>query len=249
MLCTEVRLARFLKLKIRPPSSVTSVARRPNRFSVHLLKMKLPRPSIIEWCVLIFIAATLLGLLLPAIRAARETSSHGNPIPTVPPNEDRRLFHESGVSLVSPPDWWEPTWYGDRAARRLQISGGGGRYPSSIIVERLLEQPDLDGYPLKWRFGKTTFPARKTVLGEGQWLAEDRLFEFAAVVRIPDADYWIAYRSHAQIVELPEMVNLYLQTIRLPGRNGVDAANHPMQPSGEVGRLEVDDHLSPPADR
>ncbi len=27
------------------------------------------------------------------------------------------------------------------------------------------------------------------------------------------------------------------------------AANHPMQPSGEVGRFEVDDQLSPPADR
>jgi len=27
------------------------------------------------------------------------------------------------------------------------------------------------------------------------------------------------------------------------------AANHPMQPSGEAGRLEVDDQSSPPADR
>ncbi|KLU05200.1 hypothetical protein RISK_002776 [Rhodopirellula islandica] len=27
------------------------------------------------------------------------------------------------------------------------------------------------------------------------------------------------------------------------------AANHPMQPSGEVGRFEVDDQPSPPADR
>tara|TARA_R110002073_G_scaffold234758_1_gene395966 strand:+ start:267 stop:623 length:357 start_codon:yes stop_codon:yes gene_type:complete len=28
-----------------------------------------------------------------------------------------------------------------------------------------------------------------------------------------------------------------------------NAANHPMQPSGEVGRFEVDDQPSPPADR
>ncbi|WP_150122575.1 hypothetical protein [Rhodopirellula islandica] len=28
-----------------------------------------------------------------------------------------------------------------------------------------------------------------------------------------------------------------------------NAANHPMQPSGEVGRIEMDDQPSPPADR
>ena len=31
--------------------------------------------------------------------------------------------------------------------------------------------------------------------------------------------------------------------------NEREAANHPMQPSGEVGRFEVDDQPSPPADR
>ncbi|WP_145390912.1 hypothetical protein [Stieleria neptunia] len=159
------------------------------------------------------------------------------------------MIHESGVSVISPPDWWEPTWYGERAGIRLQISGGGGRYPSSIIVERLLEPPDLTGYPLQWKYGEDTFPARQTKLGEGEWFAEDRLFEFSAVVRVGITNYWIAYRSHAAIDELPAMVNSYLQTVRLPERHAGEAANHPMQPSGEIGRLEVEDQPSPPADR
>lgn len=209
--------------------------------------MKLPRPSIVDWCVLMFIAVTLLGLLLPAIRAAREASAHGSSIPTVPPNETRRLIHKSGISIVSPPDWCEPTWYSERAERRLQIYGGSGRYPSSITVERLLEAPDLADFLLQWKYGKSTFPARKTLLGEGRWSPEDRLFEFASVVRVQETSYLIAFQSHAQISELPEIVNSYLQTIQLPKHNGVVAANHSMQPNGELGQTEVDDQ--PPADR
>ncbi|WP_144060276.1 hypothetical protein [Rhodopirellula sallentina] len=64
---------------------------------------------------------------------------------------------------------------------------------------------------------------------------------------LEDAGYWRGSKyGHRMDWQLPTTFLSYLTFVPSAQRR---SANHPMQPSGEVGRFEVDDQPSPPADR
>jgi hypothetical protein len=87
--------------------------------------------------------------------------------------------------------------------------------------------------------------------------------ELETVAELNGLRGWVGihFRDHVLNNEYRDMISQQLADCHLVGDNSQDvgtpqidrkdqgAANHPMQPSGEVGRIEMDDQPSPPADR
>lgn len=175
------------------------------------------RISLTEAVAVFVIAAVLIALLVPAIRAARDVSLAGSDIPDTPPSETRRVHHGNGMSLIAPDQWKPALYHSDRDDLWLGVHNGL-RYPSTIWIERLTEPIDLSIFPDTFRFHGHDCPNRVTV-NESKTLDDWKywqLFRHESIVTKGEETYSIGFETHQDIRELPSIVNDYLQSIVLP---------------------------------
>lgn len=59
-----------------------------------------------EFIVVLAICGSLFAILYPAIQNARNLKGpYGKVYPTIPPAEDRRITHPTGLSIIAPVNW------------------------------------------------------------------------------------------------------------------------------------------------
>ncbi|MEL6897933.1 MAG: hypothetical protein AAFP90_17680 [Planctomycetota bacterium] len=112
------------------------------------------------------------------------------------------------MSIVVPPNWTRNLIRTDRDERWLCFRGGG-RYPSKLWVERLIEDIDINSFDAEFRWHDATHPCRITIR-ESQTIDDWRyyqLFRHETLVVLDDATYTFGFETHEDINELPSIVN------------------------------------------
>jgi len=86
--------------------------------------------------VLLLSVLICVGLLVPALRAARETPRFGRPILTSLPDESRRKTPVNGMSMIATINW-SPRNLSGPLSNRNSLVGGGAHFPSMLYVESI----------------------------------------------------------------------------------------------------------------
>ncbi|WP_461509484.1 hypothetical protein [Rhodopirellula baltica] len=206
--------------------------------------------------VVAFILGGVMVLLYRAVQATRHPDGPlGSAFPTELPDELRRHQNITRVSMVLPPNWVENEMMtemhrrypdGDHIWYSAIPRTTPGRRPNSAIDVRFLAEPIHEINDDFTRCEFNGLPAfERTYVNNS--IGDPYVSEYLLYVNQDDGWWFIQYSTdRRRLTSLPDGVRRYVETIRLPQRK---AANHPMQPSGEVGRLEMYDQPSPPADR
>ncbi|MBL8849445.1 MAG: hypothetical protein JNG89_07165 [Planctomycetaceae bacterium] len=171
-----------------------------------------------EYFVIALVCAVLCFLLYPAIEWRLRNGPPGEVIPTVPPNEARRLVHPSGLSIVRPKNWEKNHhWSAHDPTLRIwpRRYPPGGRMPSVITVQKwpAPEPPDVTGFtPLQFQ----SYPAcERMQVYRNNNSTKNSLYEMY-VDR--NGEWWMISFGLAgeQMTELPPEIRQYIDTVRLP---------------------------------
>jgi len=182
------------------------------------------RKRIIEACVVLVILGGIFGVLYPAVRAVRDAPSRFTPgppgemVPSEPPQEANRIVHESGVSIIVPPNWEKILDYGPETpffviAARVS---GARRLTATLTIQRAgpLTDADLSGMrPLTFQ----GFTAREQMQVAREWTFDDPPYSGYTLYVDVDGEWWqVTYSAAAKLDTLPPEVRAYIETITFP---------------------------------
>lgn len=177
-------------------------------------------PSWGEWLVIIGISSVLFFVLYPAVQMARNPKGpHGKIIPTVPPEESRRVAHHTGLSIVVPINWdvVRSSLPGDLTELRIAARGSPVARGTSIIS--ISEHPPphdrvpSDCVPVVFQ----QYPAheRMSVLRHSSF--DDPASSRYDLYVDRDGQWWRIYVLLAgAFTTLPDELREYVETIRFP---------------------------------
>jgi hypothetical protein len=169
----------------------------------------------------LFVVAVILGvlviLLVPTVQNVRlPDGPPGEMIPTLAPDEKRRVDHASGISIVLPENW-DTRNFDDAELENLFIYARGfpGRRLKSLITIALVANiPSLD----LTAFTATTFqglPAYERMVVERADTFDDPARSRFTMYFQHDDQWWrLDYCLASECKVLPEMVRTYINTIR-----------------------------------
>lgn len=146
-------------------------------------------------------------------------------VPRTEPSEDKRVFHPSGFSIISPPGWKIRIHTNPEAAQLLgyeigMTPGDRSRYSPGLGAGRWFRQDDLTNYQMTVFRGKPAF--EQTILGSGEYA---RLYY---ELLVPDGTNWFrlhyskdaAFESPSRS-NFPPIIRRYIESFRFPGEANV----------------------------
>lgn len=171
----------------------------------------------IEVAVVLAICGGLFALLYPAVQNARDPQGpHGEVYPTVPPAEDRRITHATGLSLIAPVNWDQIRDEGPTVpALTVACRGRPGARLRSWITVRDSEPPSesvLAGF-MKTRFGDSpAFESMKIVPTN----SDGGLSTYQLYVDYHGHCWHITFHVAEETTTLSPAIKQYIDTIRFP---------------------------------
>jgi hypothetical protein len=171
------------------------------------------RRRVIEWLVVVTVILVMVAVLLPAVRLAQDPNGpHGDPVPTELPDERNRYYHESGISIVLPPNWETRQ---DSLNLRIWPRCGLGRMPAVLRAWRFDGERPTDLVSMR----PTTFQGRpafeQMVVVRKDTLDDPAVSEYTLCFEHNGVWWDINYSIQDELEVLPDMMRRYIETIRL----------------------------------
>ena len=171
------------------------------------------------------------------------TTPSGRDIPGSPPDEDNRVYHPFGFSMIAPPHWQTRVWVedGDTASFPAAISmlPGGAiprRYSASMGVSMDTRPEDLDKYTAVTFQG---LPAYRRISSHPDGGFENP-GQFTYNLAFDRESRWYSSGFHlfTERTELPPEIKPYIESFRIHSspetstESEMKGQNHAVNPSG-----------------
>ncbi|QDV16266.1 hypothetical protein Pan153_08930 [Gimesia panareensis] len=180
----------------------------------------------VEFLVVISIITFLILLLHPAIQ---DRDAEGRPlgkmIPETAPNEENRIKHPSGFSIIAPPNWLKRDMGPDQFWITIYPRPrGASRKLSALTISR--EGP-LNPNRVPKGYKKVTFqgfPAYERIVVTRKYLFDDPPISDYDLYIDRDGEGWhVNFSLLTSMTELPEIMREYINTIRFPPKAAEEA--------------------------
>lgn len=178
-----------------------------------------------ELLVVVLINVVLIALLVPAVQQARGPAGpHGKKIPDSAPQEENRINHPSGLSIIAPPNW-KNRWEMVTEAPEICINPHGSmrrRDHSQILIWRNQSLPEKDELPSFKHIEFQGFSAYEKMEIKREDSFDDPAHSVYELYIDRDGVVWnIVFSVSEEITHLPAIMRKYIDTIRFPPK--VDA--------------------------